>query len=92
MKTKIWKTFLFFATRLLPLCWMCGFVVAMFYQNDKLNDSFFMYISIRVALIVVSISMAEYMKLKEIKGWYAVVCELVSIGVFVLSMLVYVTS
>jgi len=92
MKTKIRKTFLFFISHALPLHWVLGFSTAMLYNNERVKANFLLYFTIRVALLIIFGKTIEYMNIKEIKGWYAVVCELVSIGVFVLSMLVYVTS
>ena len=89
MKAKIWKTLVFFISTSLPLNWILGFAVAMLYDNKKTEANFLLYGCVMFSAAILMGGMIDYMKLKEIKGWYAAACTITSFGMFVLSMLIY---
>lgn len=91
MKTKIWQTFRFFISIPLPLNWILGFALAMLYNNEKTRTNFLLYGSVLLSAAILIGGTIDYMKLKEIKGWHAIVCEIISFGILILSAWIYLT-
>jgi len=80
---------MFFISISLPLNWIIGFAIAMLYNSEKIKANFLLYGSVLLSAAIIAGSMIDYMKLKEIKGWYAVACEVVSFGILGLSAWIY---
>ena len=89
MKTKLTKTVKYFVSYLLPLYWVLGFAAAMTERNVYIKSNDFLFYCIRIALIIIVVSVVYDMRSHDIKGWHVFVCSVAALIIALLSFCIH---
>ena len=81
VKEKLKKTAIYFLSFLLPLSWLHGFARAMAFRYDLRSTSMVLYVCLTFVSFIFLCIMWRDMYERGIRGWYSVVCIILSFAI-----------